>query len=139
MKALTRVIRPWVVVCLFLLPMAPALAKAQCVSNPASETAVGVMNSSNYFITFYIDGVNKGGVPAEARTIDFIVSPGEHLLMAETVIGSETLSATRTVVIPAGSVCTWTVTNPQKIPARAVTPLVDFLARAAVISLAVPN
>lgn len=88
-------------------------AVAQCVVNPTGETAVGLKNASSHFLTFYIDGVNRGGVPSGDRSIDFMVSPGEHTLRADAVIGNETVSASRRVNIPAGYVCTWTVTDPS--------------------------
>ena len=87
-------------------------ASAQCVPNPTGETAVGLQNASSFFLTFYIDEVNKGGVPSGDRSIDFVVTPGEHTLRAEAVIGGETLSVSRTADIPRGHVCTWTVTDP---------------------------
>ncbi len=87
-------------------------ATAQCLVNPTGETAVGLKNASSYFLTFYIDSVNRGGVPSGDRSVDFIVSAGGHALRADAVIGGETVSASRSVTIPAGYVCTWTVTDP---------------------------
>lgn len=87
-------------------------ARAQCFENPTGETAVGLKNASSYFLTFYIDGVNKGGVPSGDRSVDFLVSPGEHSLRADALIDGETVSASRSVTMAAGEVCTWTVTDP---------------------------
>ncbi len=87
-------------------------AVAQCLVSPTGETAVGLKNASSYFLTFYLDGANQGGVPAGDRSVDFLVSPGTHTLRADAVIGGETISASRTAMIPAGYVCTWTVTDP---------------------------
>lgn len=89
--------------------------KAQCVPNPTGETAIGLRNASNHFLTFYIDGYSKGGVPAGDRSIDFVVPPGQHLLLAEARVGQETISASRTVTIAKGDVCTWLVTDPPKV------------------------
>jgi hypothetical protein len=96
---------------IFILALS-AMASAQCVQNPTGETAVGLQNDSSFYLTFYIDGVNKGGVPPGDKSIDFVVSPGEHALRAEALISGEIVSATRTATIPEGYVCTWTVTDP---------------------------
>lgn len=88
-------------------------ASAQCFPNPTGETAVGLQNASSYFLTFYIDGVSKGGVPAGDKSVDFIVTPGEHTLRAAAVISGETVWATRVADVPSRNVCTWTVTDPQ--------------------------
>lgn len=95
-----------------LLLLATQVAGAQCVANPTRETAVGLKNSSSHFLTFFIDGENKGGIPSGDRSADFVVTPGQHTLRAEAVINGETVSASRTTDIPAGYVCTWTVTDP---------------------------
>jgi hypothetical protein len=139
MKALTRVARPRLVVCLFVLAIAPVLAKAQCVNQPSGKSAIAVMNASDYFITFYVDGVKQARVFAQERSLDFSVSPGRHVLMAESIINGETLSATRTLIVPAGSICTWNVTNPTMTSMRAATSLFDSLSRSAVITLVAPN
>lgn len=139
MKPLTKVIWLWLPACLLVLAFAPAVVRAQCVASATRETAIGIMNASHYTITFYIDGVNQGTVPAGARGTDVIISAGEHLVMAETILAGELYAATRTIVIPAGSVCTWTITNPTMIRRPAATLLVDPLQRSAFVSLAVPN
>lgn len=95
-----------------ILFIASSAASAQCYQNPTGETAVGLQNASSYYLTFYIDGVNKGGVPAGDKSVDFIVTPGEHALRAEAIIGGEAVSAERTAIIPEGYVCTWMVTDP---------------------------
>ena len=98
-----------------LLLYAFQVASAQCFPNPTWETSVGLQNSSSYFLIFYIDGVNKGGVPSGDRSLDFNVTPGEHTLKAEAIISGETVSVWRTVYIPAFHVCTWTVTDPPEL------------------------
>ncbi len=95
-----------------LLLLASQVAGVQGVANPTRETAVGLKNSSSHFLTLFIDGVNVGGAPSGDRSIDFVVTPGEHTLRADAVIGGTTVSASRTADIPAGYVCTWTVTDP---------------------------
>jgi hypothetical protein len=103
-------------VVVFTILLAVSLtAKAQCVANPTGETAIGLKNASHHFLTLYVDGFIKGGVPSGDRTIDFVVSSGEHLLMAEARIGLETVSTSRMVTVAAGQVCTWTVTDPQRV------------------------
>ena len=84
---------------------------AQCVANPTGETAVGMRNATSYYLTFYVDGSNKGGVPAGDISSYFNVSPGDHALKAEAQAGGETKTASRTVTVGKGEVCTWTVTN----------------------------
>ncbi len=106
-----------------LILMADSIA-AQCSQNPTGETAVGLRNASSYFLTFYIDGRNEGGVPSGDRSVDFVVSPGEHTLRADAVINGETVSASRQANIPAGYVCTWVVTNPPP-PAEAKKRMID--------------
>lgn len=123
-------------------------ASAQCVESPTGETAVGLRNASSHFLVFYLDDVNKGGVPPGDQSVDFFVWPGEHTLRAEARIGDETLSVTRKVLIPVGYVCTWTVTDPQKtnpgIQGRVIgaAKIRSHLLKqkpTAVINLAVPN
>jgi hypothetical protein len=138
MKSLTRVMRLLVVVCFFVLALAPAVMRAQCVASPTRETALAMMNASNYFLAFYVDGVYMGRVAPGERSMEFIVGAGEHLLLAKTMTGGEPVSATRVIIIPAGSVCTWTVTNPMN-PPEGRTKFRDRLAREAFVSLAVPN
>ena len=96
---------------LFLLAVS-GVASAQCFQNPTGETAVGLQNASSFYLTFYIDGVNKGGVPPGDKSVDFVVTPGEHALRAEALIGSEIVSVTRTAALLEGNVCTWTVSDP---------------------------
>lgn len=80
--------------------------------NASRETSVGLKNASSHLLTFYIDGVNKGGVPSGERSLDFIINPGEHILRADATIGGENVSASRLATIPAGYALTWTVTDP---------------------------
>jgi hypothetical protein len=96
------------------------------------------MNASNYFLAFYVDGIGMARVAPGERSMQFIVGAGEHLLFAKTMTGGEPVSATRVIIIPAGSVCTWNVTNPMN-PREGRTKLRDRLAREAFVSLAVPN
>jgi hypothetical protein len=98
-----------------LLLLASQAAGTQGVANPTRETAVGLKNSSSHLLTFFIDGVNVGGVPPGEKSVDFMVTPGQHDLRAEAVINGETVSASRMAAIPAGYVCVWTVTNPPPI------------------------
>ena len=102
------------VLALGLLLVAAQDASAQCFANPTGETSVGLKNASSYYLTFYIDGVRKDGVPSGDRSVDFPVTPGEHTLRADAVVGGETVSTSRTVMITSGGVCTWTVTNPPE-------------------------
>ena len=95
-----------------LLLVAVRTAAAQCVANPTGETAVGLKNASSYYLTFYIDGVRKDGVPSGDRSVDFVVTPGEHVLYAEATVKGETSTVSTTREIPRGHVCTWTVTDP---------------------------
>jgi hypothetical protein len=110
-------------------------SSGQCSVNPTGETAVGLKSASSHFLTFYIDGTNKGGVPAGDRSIDFVVTPGEHLLLAPATIGGEVVSASRTSNISVGQVCTWMVTDPTtkelKSPLRREVQ--------AVVAVAIPN
>ena len=99
-----------------LLLVAVQTASAQCVPNPTGETAVGLKNASSYYLTFYIDGVRKDAVPSGDRSVDFVVTPGEHTLRAEATINGETSSATHTGEVPKGHVCTWIITDPPDGP-----------------------
>jgi len=118
-----------------LLLLAFHNASAQCFHNPTGETSVGLRNASGHFLVFYIDGINHGGVPAGDRSVDFIVSPGGHTLRADAVVDGETVSASRTATIPAGYVCTWTVTDPPKIRPGNPTAFKDALPSEAVIPI----
>ncbi|HKS28695.1 MAG TPA: hypothetical protein VJS44_12790 [Pyrinomonadaceae bacterium] len=97
----------------FLLAAAP-LASGQCFQNPTGETALGLQNASSYYLIFYIDGVNKGGVPPGDRSVDFVVTPGEHALRVDALVGNQIVSAQRIATIPEGYVCAWTVTDPPQ-------------------------
>ena len=97
-----------------LILFAARSAAAQCVPDPAGETAVGLNNASSHYLLFFIDEERLDGVPAGDRSIYFIVTPGEHALRAEAVINGETVSAARAAYIPEGYVCTWTVTDPPR-------------------------
>lgn len=101
----------WTALAIMLLLLSYTVASAQCVPNPTNETAVGLKNASSYYLTFYIDGERKEGVPPGDRSVDYVVTHGEHTLLAEAVIAGETVSASRTADIPEGYVCTWTVTD----------------------------
>ena len=113
----------------------------QCVVNPTRETTVGLKNASSHFLTFYIDGMNQGGVPSGDRSIDFIVMPGAHILRADATIGGETVSATRTTTIPAGHVCTWTVTDPPGVTVKIQPGSQNSLTRERpdFVTLTIPN
>ena len=63
---------------LFLLTY--RVAAAQCIPNPTGETSVGLQNDSSLYLTFHIDGIRKDGVPTGDRSVDFVVTPGEHVL-----------------------------------------------------------
>lgn len=102
----------WAAILIMLLLISYSAASAQCNKNPTGETSVGLQNDSSHYLTFYIDGEKMDGVPAGDRSVDFVVTPGEHALLAEAIIDGETVSASRTVNIPEGFVCTWTVTDP---------------------------
>lgn len=102
----------WAVLLIILLLATYSAASAQCVKNPTDETAVGLQNASSYYLTLYIDGQRMAGVPAGDKSVDFVVTPGSHTLLAEAVVGGETVTASRTADIPEGYVCTWTVTDP---------------------------
>jgi hypothetical protein len=116
-----------------------AVVNAQCAPHPSRETTVTVINASSWPITFSIDGVTRAAVPPAEVSIDFNVSPGQHFLLAETSIDGETFSIARRMVVPAGSMCVWTVTNPLKESRKPLPQFIDPLMRLAVISLAIPN
>lgn len=114
-------------------------APAQCVESPTGETAIGLRNASSHFLIFYIDDVNKGGVPPGDQSVDFFVWAGEHTLRAEARVGDETLSVTRKILISFGYVCTWTVTDPPRGPNKRIQTLRDSLVPVALVPLVVPN
>ena len=107
----------WTFLALMLLLLTYRVAAAQCIPNPTNETAVGLRNASSYYLTFYIDGVKMDGVPPGDRSVDFNVTSGQHVLLAEAVIDGEIVSVSRAVQVPIGYVCTWTVTDPQRTSA----------------------
>jgi hypothetical protein len=108
-----RTIRIVLFVAMLILLAQPV--RGECLPNPSGETAVGLQNASSYFLTFYIDGVNVGGVPPGDRSLDFVVIPGEHMLEAEAVIVGGRIMASHTGVVQAGFVCTWIVTDPDQL------------------------
>ena len=112
-----------------LLLSASQAASAQCFLNPTGETAVGLRNASSHYLLFFLDGMRMDGVAPGDRSIFFVVAPGEHDLRAEAVIGGETVSASRTVFVPEGHVCTWKVTDPETKSGGTQTELRDSLGR----------
>jgi len=138
MRSLFGIGRIWLVMCLCLAARA-AVANAQCTPHPSHETTLSVINASRWPISFSLDGVTRATVPSAEVSIDFNVSPGQHLLVAETSIEGEAFSIARRLVIPAGSMCVWTVTNPTKDLRSPSPPFMDSLLRLAVIPLAVPT
>lgn len=138
MRALFRIARVWLVLCL-CFAVRVAVVNAQCAPQPSRETTVRVINASSWPITFSIDGVTKRIVSPAEVSIDFNLSPGQHFLLAEASIDGENLSISRKLLIPAGSMCAWTVTNPSKDSRKPLSPLIDPLIRLAVIPLAIPN
>jgi hypothetical protein len=135
MRALLRMTRVWPVLCLCLVGSA-GVARAQCTPDASHDTTLSVINASSWPITFSIDGMTRATVPPAELSTDFHISPGQHFLRAETSIDGENFSISRRLVIPAGSMCVWTVTNPGKYPRRSPPPLIDPLMRVAFISLA---
>ena len=117
----------WTILAIILLLASYNVASAQCVANPTGETAVGLQNASSYYLTFYIDGVRRDGVPPGDKSVDFMVAPGEHTLRADAVINDQTVSASRTANIPEGYVCTWTVTDSADTSSKARRELQDYL------------
>ncbi len=138
MRALFRSARVCLVVCLFLAVRA-AVANAQCAPHPSQKATVSVINASSWPITFSIDGVRRATVPSADVSIDFNLSSGQHFLLAEASIDGEHLSISRRMVIPAGSMCVWTVTNPSKDSRKPPPALIDPLIRVVVIPLASPS
>jgi len=136
MRELSRIARVCLVVGFCVAVRAEAIA--QCVPHPSHETTVSVINVSGWSITFSVDGVTRTTVPSSEVSIDFNVSPGQHLLLAEVSADGETFSVSRRMVVPAGSMCVWTVTNPSKDWRRSPPLFIDPLMRIAVISLAIP-
>jgi hypothetical protein len=114
---------------LVLLAAAAEVASAQCAPSPTGESAVGLQNASSHYLLFFIDEVRMDGVPAGDRSIYFVVSPGEHSLRAEAVIGTDTANAYRKADVPAGYVCTWTVTDPAPTTGAARKGFRDGLRR----------
>jgi hypothetical protein len=137
MRSIIRIARLCLVVCL-CFAVRVAVVNAQCTPHPSHETTVSVINVSNWPITFSVDGVTRTTVPPAEVSIDFNVGPGQHLLLAETSVDGETFSVSRRMVVPAGSMCVWTVTTPSKDSRRPQSPFIDPLTRIAVISLAIP-
>ena len=135
---MTRLFPLYFLLATFAILLSAQTVPAQCLESPTGETAVGLRNASSHFLIFYIDDVNKGGVPPGDQSVDFSVWPGEHTLRAEARMGDETLSVTRKVLISFGYVCTWTVTDPPRAN-KGTQVFRDSLGRLALIPLVVPN
>jgi len=138
MKARLRIVPVWLAACLCFAVRA-ATVSAQCAPHPSRGTTISVVNASNWPITFSIDGMMRATVPSAEVSNDFHVGPGEHVLLAEGSIEGEIVSVSRNLVVPAGSMCVWTVANPPKHRQRPPPILIDQLIRLAVIPLAIPN
>src|SRR5262245_16408949 len=107
MRALFRIARVWLVVCL-CFAMRAAVMNAQCVSHQSHETAVSVINASSWPITISVDGVMRATVPPAEVSVDLNVGPGQHFLAADVSTDREAFSVSRKLVVPAGSMCVWT-------------------------------
>lgn len=138
-RTITRFLPLSFLIAAFAILLSAQAAPAQCLESPSGETAVGLRNASSQFLIFYIDDLNKGGVPPGDQSVDFFVWPGEHTLRAEARIGDETLSVTRKVLVPVGYVCTWTVTDPPRVPNKRRQTFRDSLGPVALIPLVVPS
>lgn len=79
--------------------------------SPSGETAIGLINASSYYLIFYIDGENMGGVPSGDRSAYFNVSPGRHTVRADARISGKTVSVEHTAYVPSGEIVSWTVTD----------------------------
>jgi len=138
MRRLVRIASVWLVLC-FCLAVCTAVASAQCAPHPSRETTISVINASNWPLNFSVDGVPRATVVSAELSIDFHVSPGQHVLLAETSVDGESFSISRRLVVPAGSMCVWTVTNPSKYSRKPQPLYVDSLKRLAVMPLAMPS
>lgn len=134
MKVLFTISRVSLVLSLCLV-VGVVVASAQCASHSSHETTISVINISSWPITLSIDGVTRATILSAEVSGDLHVSPGQHFLLAEVSIDGETISVSRRLVVPAGSMCVWTVTNPSKNSRK--PPFSDPLVRVAVISLAI--
>jgi len=138
MKSQLNVMQMAMVACVFLLAVAPARTQAQCVNNNSHETSLLMVNASNFLVTLNVDGVNRGSVPAGQSAFEIFLPAGEHFVSADATLNGERLSAARMLLLPAGSICTWTVTNPGTSP-RSTGGFQDSLFRQAIMSLVVAN
>jgi hypothetical protein len=135
MKPPIEMARTSVIVCVLILTFARATT-AQCVPDPMRETSLSVMNASIHTLTIYMDGERRSILSPGELSASLIVAPGQHFLFAEASLDGDTLSASRTLVIPAGQSCTWTVTTPAKRVLKLPERFRDALARQAIVSLA---
>ena len=136
MRGLFRIARVWLVLCLCLVAGA-VVAHAQCAPQSSHETTISVINASSWPITLSVDGVTRATILSAEVSSDLHVSPGQHFLLAEVSVDGETISVSRRLVVPAGSTCVWTVTNPSNKSRKPQPPFSDPLVRVAVISLAI--
>lgn len=119
----------WALILIMLLLISYSAAAGQCIQNPTGETAVGLQNDSSYYLIFYIDGERKDAVPAGDRSVDFIVPPGEHTLMASALVQGETISVSRTANFSGTNICTWTVTDPPDAAGKNLKEFQNYLRR----------
>lgn len=136
MRVLLTISRVSLVLSLYLVVSA-VVANAQCAPHSSHETTISVINASSWPITLSIDGVTRATILSVEVSGDLQVSPGQHFLLAEVSIDGEIISVSRRLVVPAGSMCVWTVTNPSKNSRKPQSPFSDPLVRVAVISLAI--
>jgi hypothetical protein len=98
---------------ILLLLAGCTVASAQCAPDPAGKTAVALRNTSSHYVIFFIDGVEKAGVLAGAKSEDFVVTAAEHVLRGDAMLEGKITSAHKTGKIPQGHVCTWNITDPK--------------------------
>ena len=117
MHPVSRCLRRHVALCVITMATAIVLAdavSAQCIDTPDKKTALKFNNESRFELTFFIDNDQQGIVVASGTvSIEVEVEAGQHLLRARAVVLGEGFWVWSVNEVPAGQVCTWTVTDPM--------------------------
>lgn len=93
---------------------------AQCVEHPEKKTALVFDNQTSFDLTFFVDEDEKGvSVASRTASNELEVEPGEHLLRARAVVKGQSVWVWIINEVPAGHLCTWTITDPSTVIATA--------------------
>ena len=95
---------------------------AQCVEHPDKKTALKFNNETRFELTFFVDDDDEGvTVASRTSSNELEVASGEHSLRARAVVKGQSVWVWVINEVPAGQVCSWTITDPSAAVAAAIS------------------